>query len=142
MTTTSDSASLGWVNIPVMVLNEETNQQEHALECVRYDQFVLALLKPQTRKEMIFHAALGVCGEAGELADAIKREHVYGKPEDRKNIVEELGDLRWYIQAVMNLYGISEQEILQENAFKLAERYKSLKYSDKAALDRADKKGS
>lgn len=106
---------------------------------VRYDVFVAGLFKLQSTDLMKMHAGLGTCGEAGELADAIKKEIVYGKPVDRSNIVEELGDIRFYMQAVQNLYGISEQEVLQMNANKLAERYKGLAYSDKAAQDRADK---
>ena len=106
---------------------------------VRYDAFVAALFKAQTPELMKLHAALGVCGEAGELGDAIKKEVIYGKPVDLENIVEELGDLRFYIQAVMNLYGLSEQDILQRNANKLAKRYRSLSYSDEAAIARADK---
>jgi uncharacterized protein YabN with tetrapyrrole methylase and pyrophosphatase domain len=46
------------------------------------------------------------------------------KPADRKNVVEELGDLRFYIQATQQMYDISEGEVLQFNAHKLAERYK------------------
>jgi hypothetical protein len=53
--------------------------------------------------------------------------------------VEELGDLRFYIQAVMNTLGISEYEILQENANKLRVRYAGLSYSNEAAIARADK---
>lgn len=107
---------------------------------IRYDQFVAQLFKADTAPMMALHAALGVCGEAGELADAIKKQYVYGKGVDIENIIEELGDLRFYIQAVMNHYGLREQDILQVNANKLALRYKSLTYSDEAAIDRADKK--
>jgi NTP pyrophosphatase (non-canonical NTP hydrolase) len=107
---------------------------------VRYDLFVKRLLKVDTEVMMKLHCALGVAGEAGELADAVKKEVIYKKPLDRANIVEELGDLRFYIQGVQNLYDISEQEVLQSNANKLAKRYKDLTYSDKAAVDREDKK--
>ena len=107
---------------------------------IRYDQLVYQLFKLDTAPMMALHAALGVCGEAGELADAIKKQYVYGKKVDIGNIIEELGDLRFYIQAVMNHYGLKEQDILQVNANKLATRYKSLTYSDEAAIDRADKK--
>jgi len=113
-----------------------------ALETVRYDAFVALLFKQQSLDKMCLHAALGVCGEAGELADVVKREVIYGKELDRKNLVEELGDLRFYVQAVMQLYGISEQEVLQENANKLSIRYKGLRYSDEAAQGRADKSGN
>ena len=114
---------------------------EGAIETLRYDAFVAMLFKQQSMDYMALHAALGVCGEAGELADAVKKEVIYGKTLDRKNIVEELGDLRFYIQAVMQIYRITEQEVLQENANKLSIRYKQLRYSDEAAQTRADKAG-
>ena len=106
---------------------------------IRYDNFVRQLFKADTEQVMALHAALGCAGEAGELADAIKKEYIYGKARDRANIVEELGDLRFFAQAVMNHYGITESELLQANAEKLAKRYNGLRYSDRAAIDRADK---
>lgn len=124
--------ALGFVFIP----DEET---DGAKKYVRYDAFVALLFKQETPKEMAMHAALGVCGEAGELGDAIKKQHVYNNPSNRENIVEELGDLRFYIQAVMQLYNISEQEVLQTNALKLLDRYVSMSYSDERAIARRDK---
>jgi NTP pyrophosphatase (non-canonical NTP hydrolase) len=106
---------------------------------IRYDQFVLQLFKLDSPGMMKMHAALGICGEAGETADCIKKEVIYGKPIDRDNLIEELGDLRFFIQAVQNIYGISETEVLQANCNKLALRYKELRYSDEAAILRADK---
>ncbi len=110
-----------------------------ATEQVRYDMFVQGLFKPGNANEMLMHAALGVCGEAGELADAIKKQVVYNKPADRANIVEEIGDLQFYIQELMNLYDITPNEVFQGNADKLSKRYVGLKYSDRAAIERADK---
>jgi len=124
----------------VNIILAGTDTEPPACETIRYDQFVLGLFKPGSIKEQKYHAGLGVCGEAGELADAIKRELVYNKGIDKDNIVEELGDLRFYMQAVQLLYGISDQEVLQGNADKLAKRYVGLKYSDRQAIDRADKK--
>lgn len=123
-------------------LSEAVDNAPPADETVRYDMFVYGLLKPQTEQLMKLHCALGVCGEAGELADAIKKEQIYGKSEDRENIIEELGDLAFYMQGVMNQYQITPTEVYQGNADKLAKRYVGLKYSDKAAIDRADKNQS
>ncbi len=120
------SQSLGWIQL--------SNGQQ-----MRYDEFVAKLFKRQETTLMKLHAALGVCGEAGELADAIKKEVIYDKDMDRNNLVEELGDLRFYVQAAQNCYGITEQEVLQHNACKLMQRYEGLEYSDKAAQDRKDK---
>lgn len=109
-------------------------------EIIRYDKFVELLFKVMPISWMKAHCAMGISGEAGELTDCIKKEIFYGKPLDRKNLIEELGDLRFYIQATQNVYGISEQEVLQANAYKLSERYAGLAYSDEAAIARADKK--
>jgi uncharacterized protein YabN with tetrapyrrole methylase and pyrophosphatase domain len=110
-------------------------------EIIRYDKFVELLFKVMNLGMMKAHCAMGISGEAGELADCIKKEIIYGKPLDRENLVEELGDLRFYIQATQNLYGITDQEVLQHNANKLSERYAGLAYSDEAAIVRADKNG-
>lgn len=128
-------SALGYVQIV------EVNEQGYMIlnDTVRYDKFVELLFKQEDEKSMALHAALGVCGEAGELGDAIKKQYVYGKAEDRHNLIEELGDLRFYMQAVMNHYGITEQEVLQYNAVKLSKRYAGLKYSNEAAQKRADK---
>jgi NTP pyrophosphatase (non-canonical NTP hydrolase) len=115
------------------------NEGETSPSLIRYDQFVRRLFKVESMKDMAMHAALGICGEAGELGDAIKKSYVYGKPIDIDNVIEELGDLRFYIQAVMQLFNLTEQEILQYNVNKLAKRYKELTYSDAAAITRSDK---
>lgn len=106
-----------------------------------YSQFVDALFKHDTQDMEHMHAALGVAGEAGELADAIKKHVIYGKPLDRENIVEELGDLRFYMQQIMNMHNITENEVLQGNAEKLSKRYPKGEYSNVAAVARLDKVG-
>ena len=117
------------------------NNQEHT-EVISYASFVGGLFKYDPNpKNMKMHAAIGVSGEAGELIDAIKKHWVYGKPIDEANVLEELGDLMFYIQAMANLFNFSLQQILQGNADKLAKRYVGLKYTDEAAIARADKNG-
>jgi len=112
---------------------------DRTTDTVRYDQMVLQLFKADTAPAMLTHAVLGIAGEAGELVDAIKKHTIYGKPLDRENVIEELGDLRFYIQAMQNVLGISEYDVLQANANKLSKRYRGLRYTDQAAIDRADK---
>ncbi len=86
----------------------------------------------------VWHAATGVAGEAGELLDAIKKAVIYRKPLDRANVVEELGDLEFYMEDLRRTLGITRGETLANNVTKLAARY-AQGYSDKAAQDRADK---
>jgi NTP pyrophosphatase (non-canonical NTP hydrolase) len=87
----------------------------------------------------ILHMGVGVAGEGGELLDAIKRWTIYQKPLDRENVIEELGDLKFFITEIMTRLEISDVEVEQANKAKLAKRYKSLAYTDQQAQDRADK---
>lgn len=112
---------------------------EGDMDVIRYDMFVKQLFKADTDAMMKLHGALGACGEAGELADAIKNELIYKKGLNLAWIKEELGDLFFYAHSIMNLYGIKEQEVLQLNGYKLEKRYAGLRYSDEAAQNRADK---
>jgi NTP pyrophosphatase (non-canonical NTP hydrolase) len=107
---------------------------------ISYAQFVSQLFKLMpTHADSMMHAAVGVAGEAGELADAIKKAWVYGKPLDRDNVIEELGDLRFYMQALQLLLGITDAEVIGHNSAKLEARYPDGVYSNQAAIARADK---
>jgi hypothetical protein len=45
--------------------------------------------KQHSQSVDLLHAALGLCTEAGELADPIKKAMFYGKPLDVANIKED-----------------------------------------------------
>ena len=133
----SEGGSIGWVKIRVPP--KEANQSQVDYTIIRYDEFVSKLIKPGTREDQMGHALLGMAAEVGEAIDPIKAYIYYGKQIDLENVMEELGDLRFYMQALMNVLKISEQQVLQYNADKLAKRYASLSFSQQAAIDRADK---
>lgn len=86
----------------------------------------------------LLHAAIGIAGEAGELLDAV-RKHVFdGQPLDRDNIVEELGDLCFYLQAALQVIGHDREWVEACNMTKLSKRYEG-GYSDQQAQERKDK---
>lgn len=85
------------------------------------------------------HAIMGIVGEAGELLDAVKKSVIYNKPLDRDNVIEELGDIEFYLQQLRANLGISRIETLHANISKLNKRYPAGGYSDKQAQGRADK---
>ena len=86
----------------------------------------------------LLHATLGITGEAGELADAVKKSIFYGKPLDTVNAREEIGDIMWYIALACRTLDFDLDELLQENIAKLQKRYPE-KYSDEHATLRLDK---
>jgi len=88
----------------------------------------------------MIHAILGISGEAGELLDAIKKHVIYNKPMDRANVVEELGDLEFYLAQFRNSINITREEVLSANIAKLEKRYPS-GYTDSHAAQRLDKVG-
>ncbi|MDD5385366.1 MAG: nucleoside triphosphate pyrophosphohydrolase family protein [Gallionella sp.] len=90
----------------------------------------------------LLHMVVGVSGEAGELLDAVKKVVIYRKPLDIVNVIEELGDLEFYMEGLRQGLGITREQCLAANIGKLEggknARYKD-GYSDKAAQERADK---
>jgi len=71
----------------------------------------------------ILHASIGVCTEAGELADIIKKSLFYKRQIDRWNLIEEIGDLFWYLGLICDELDITFEEIMDMNIKKLKERY-------------------
>lgn len=95
-------------------------------------------LKLTSDQAELLHAAIGIAGEAGELLDAV-RKHVFdGQPLDRENVIEELGDLCFYLEAACQAIGVSRVEIEIYNMTKLSKRYEG-GYSDQQAQERKDK---
>lgn len=91
----------------------------------------------------MWHMATGISGEAGELLDAIKKVAIYNKPIDRQNVIEELGDLEFYMEGIRQALSIPREDVIAANMHKLANkntgRYVNGVYSDEAAQQRADK---
>ena len=110
---------------------------------IGYDTFVAVRFKAKDLTQNtdilpLLHAVVGVSGEAGELLDAIKKAWVYGKPLDRNNVIEELGDIEFYLEAARAELGVTRDEVIQANREKLIKRYPT-GYTDSAAIARADK---
>ena len=83
----------------------------------------------------MLHAAIGMCTEVGELQDAIKKHLIYDRPLDRVNVVEELGDVLWYLVLAADACGVSLEDVMRVNAAKLARRYGD-KFTTTAAVVR------
>jgi NTP pyrophosphatase (non-canonical NTP hydrolase) len=106
---------------------------------MNYAEFVAArFTKRHEGDDGLMHCAAGISGEAGELLDAIKKTWVYGKPLDRVNLIEEMGDIEWYMEALRSLLGVGRDEVIAANVLKLQKRY-PVKYTDELALARLDK---
>lgn len=72
----------------------------------------------------LLHAALGCGTEAGELLDIAKKTLVQGKPVDRVHVIEECGDLLWYVVLALDSVGSNLDEAMAGNVAKLEQRYR------------------
>jgi len=69
----------------------------------------------------------------------IKKHVFYNKEMNLEGLIEELGDLEFYLEGLRQGLGVTREEILEGNIAKLTKRYSEGSYSDKAANERADK---
>ena len=76
--------------------------------------------------ERLLTASVGMCAEAGEFTEIVKKIIFQGKPVNEDNLFHlkrELGDIMWYVaQACIGL-DISLDEVLAMNVEKLSARY-------------------
>lgn len=114
----------------------ETTHAQMVSELAKHPHLILAQMSE--KKMDLTHMALGVAGEAGELVDAIKKYSIYDKPLDMENVVEELGDLEFYMERIRQITGITRHDTLYTNILKLRKRYPD-KYTDEHASLRLDK---
>jgi len=112
------------------------NHQELVANLAKQGIDIVAELKPE--QAFVLHMAVGISGESGELLDAIKKWAIYQKPLDVDNVIEELGDLEFYLEGIRQKLGLDRNKILERNIEKLRRRYGN-KYSNEAAQARADK---
>ena len=70
-----------------------------------------AILHPSDMRRDLVHASLGMITEIGEFTTEVKRNFAYDKPIDdamRKHMIEEIGDVQWYVPLAMAAFGIDE----------------------------------
>ena len=79
------------------------------------------------------YPTLGLVGEAGEVADKVKkilRDHKGIFDSASKEAIKlELGDVLWYISQLSSEFGFSLEEVAQSNIDKLRSRAKRGKIS-------------
>lgn len=75
------------------------------------------------RESRLVNFGLGVAGEAGEVADLIKKQVFHHHDSDPDRLIEELGDVLWYVTALALTLGVPLEDVAQRNLTKLIRRY-------------------
>lgn len=75
-------------------------QTDFIEQALRTESDVVPTLTPDGFR--LLHAAMGMTTEAGEFMDALKKSFFYNRALDRTNLLEELGDILWYMAIALD----------------------------------------
>lgn len=76
-----------------------------------------------TQEQALLNGLMGLCGEAGEAIDILKKSLMQGAELDEEHLIKELGDVAWHLAEAATALNIPLDEILQRNIKKLESRY-------------------
>ena len=71
----------------------------------------------------LFNGILGLAGETGECADLVKKHYFQDGREVYRDLIDELGDVLWYVVEAVSALDLTLEEVAQHNMDKLKRRY-------------------
>lgn len=104
-----------------------------------YQKQAFDLVSEDGRKDLILNGVLGLAGESGECCDIVKKNRFQGHDLDKEHLMDELGDVLWYIAETCSGLGVTLEECAQYNLDKLHARYPGGFSKDKS-IHRKDNK--
>lgn len=72
---------------------------------------------------MILWCTIGLAGEAGEVAEMVKKGILHQHGIDRERLAKEIGDCLWYLAGICTKMGLDMGDIMRQNINKLLIRY-------------------
>ena len=89
-----------------------------------YQKLAMSTLNPAlSKRDVLTNGVMGLCGEAGEAIDIVKKHLHQGHELDREKLIKELGDIAWYLAETAYALDIELDEVLEGNIAKLKARY-------------------
>jgi len=88
-----------------------------------YVDFTRRTAKYPKRREKEY-LMIGLMNEAGEVGGAYKKE-IRDKVDNTELIIDEMGDVLWYLQRLCDVYDIKISELMVNNMDKLFNRMSS-----------------
>ncbi len=89
-----------------------------------YQKLAMTTLNPAlSKRDVLINGVMGLCGEAGEAIDLVKKHLAQGHELDRERLIGELGDVAWYLAEVATVLEVDLETVLSRNIEKLKARY-------------------
>ena len=96
------------------------------MEINEYQKKAMEFLNPQlNEKDILINGVMGLCGESGEVIDIVKKHLAQGHELNKDKIIEELGDVLWYVAEVAYVLNVKLEDVFTLNIKKLSKRYKN-----------------
>ena len=77
----------------------------------------------ESQYDMLRNAVYGLNGESGEVIDILKKHEFQGHDLNADEIIDEAGDVCWYLALLASSLNVPLETIMQRNIEKLIERY-------------------
>lgn len=75
------------------------------------------------KKDVLINGVMGLCGEAGEAIDIVKKHLAQGHELDKEKLIKELGDVAWYLAETAYALDTDLETVFNLNIEKLKRRY-------------------
>lgn len=114
-------------------MSDKINFNEYQKEA--YD-----LISEDGKKDMVLNGVLGLAGESGECCDIVKKNRFQGHELNKEHLMEELGDVLWYIAEAASGLNVTLEEVAQYNLDKLHKRYHGNHFNKEDSIHRNEEK--
>ena len=72
-----------------------------------------------SKKDVLINGVMGLCGEAGEVIDLVKKHLAQGHELDKEKMIKELGDVAWYLAETAYALDVDLETVFQENIIRI-----------------------
>lgn len=111
-------------------------KEENKLSFNEYQKQTYELISEDGRKDMILNGVLGMAGESGECCDIVKKNRFQGHELNKEHLMEEIGDVLWYVAEAASGLGVSLEEVAQYNLDKLHKRFHGNHFNKEDSIHR------
>ncbi len=100
---------------------------------------MMTLNKELSNEQTLLNGCMGLCGESGEVIDLLKKHLSQGHDLNKEKMIEEIGDVAWYIAEIAYALNVDLETVLTRNIEKLKKRYPE-GFSVERSLNRENEK--
>lgn len=86
----------------------------------------------------LINGVMGLNGEAGEVIDLVKKHLYQGHELDKDKLVDECGDVLWYLNLISNALNVDLEDIAIHNIKKLEIRYPKGYFTAEDSVNRSE----